>query len=42
MVVLAKSRFVGEIVFLRANDPIPLSTNHALKEWLLPTSEWND
>jgi len=42
MVVSAKSRFVGDIVFLRANDPIPLSINHALKEWLLPTSEWSD
>ena len=40
MTVSAPARFVGEIVFLRASDPIPLSTNHALKEWLLPNSEW--
>lgn len=40
--VAAPSKFVGEVIFLRERDPIPLSTNHALKDWLLPNSLWNN
>jgi len=28
--------FVGEIVFIRIHDAVPLTVNHMFKEWLLP------
>lgn len=31
VVVTASSKFIGEIVFLRLSDAIPLSLNHMLK-----------
>lgn len=31
VVVTTKSRFIGEIVFLRMADPIPLTVNHMFK-----------
>jgi hypothetical protein len=33
---VTESKFVGEVVFVRMYDPIPLTVNHIFKEWLLP------
>jgi hypothetical protein len=38
VIVTTKTRFVGQVVFLRANDPILLTTNHILKQRLEPIS----
>jgi hypothetical protein len=39
VVVSTKSKFIGEIVFLRPTDAVPLSVGHIFKETLSPLSE---
>jgi hypothetical protein len=36
IVVTTKSKFIGQIVFLRIYDPIPLTTKHIFKHMLSP------
>ena len=38
IVVATKSKFIGEIVFLRPTDSIPVTVSHMFKETLSPTS----
>jgi hypothetical protein len=42
VVVTAPSTFTGEVIFLRSKDPIPLTANYMLKQWLLPKSEFKE
>lgn len=39
VVVTTKTSFVGQVMFLRLLDPIPLTTNHILKQRLSPATE---
>lgn len=32
--VTTPNKFIGQILFLRVHDPIPLTSNHILKAWL--------
>ena len=36
VLVSTERRFVGQVVFLRLYDPVPLSINHVFKERLVP------
>jgi hypothetical protein len=39
VVITAKTKFVGQITFLRVYDPIPLSSKHIFKHRLSPATQ---
>lgn len=39
VIVTTRTKFVGQVIFLRTYDPIPLTTNHIFKTALSPNTQ---